>query len=351
MLAYGGDRVREAGGKIILHAAISKGWTPRRAKSNVHAEFPGTAVLWGEQYFEVIAADLLPAGGVRYVLEPWRESHTIRVFDQYDEAAEARRLEDYRAALAQQKKSTGARFAGVFLGLFPRHVQEYLENELGISPARMTITSCILSVILLGVCAWAYVDATMREQPSPVPLWLWILALALVFESGIRFNVAMSQSRGIASLFGIFLYIFFWLLPPVRRKWPSPFAVARGHALFTLPPPDDVALRDKLQTRSAFMTLLMPEEQARLADRYGWDYRKDAFVMAWIILVSCAIGAVSSAVKVMDSGSLSAFVALLVAGMLTIEQIRRLIVLKRGPAGSILGIFVRPFMRDLLEHG
>jgi hypothetical protein len=348
MLAYGGDRVRQAGGKIILHSAISKGWTPRRAKSHTHAEFPGTAVLWDDGYFEVIETAPLPQGGVRYVLVPWREEHTIRVFDHYDEATEARRLEDYRTAKAQQKKSAAARFAGVLFGHFPRHVQEYLENELGVSPARMTLASCLPSLVLLGVCAWVYVDATLREQPSPVPFWLWLVVFVLVFESGIRFNVAMSQNRGMASLFGAIGYVFFWMIPPVARKWPSPFAVARGQALFTLPPPDDVALRDKLQTRSAFMTLLLPREQTRLAERYGWDYRKDAVVMAWIILVSAAAGAVSSAMKAMSGGSLSAFVSMFAAGALAVEQIQRLLAFKRGPAGSVLGILVRPFVRDLL---
>src|SRR5215213_2626925 len=119
MLAHGGDRLRMAGGKIILHAPISKGWTARRVKTDVHAEFPGTAVFCDEQYFEVISASLLPAGGVRYVLEPWRDEHVIRVFDRYDEESESRRIEDYRAAKAQQKKSAGAGFAGILLGHFP----------------------------------------------------------------------------------------------------------------------------------------------------------------------------------------------------------------------------------------
>ena len=83
MLPYGGDRVRSAGGKIVLHSNISKGWTPRRDRTNVHAEFPGTAVLWDDEYFEVVHAELLPQGGVRYVLEPWRDEHVIRVFDRY----------------------------------------------------------------------------------------------------------------------------------------------------------------------------------------------------------------------------------------------------------------------------
>lgn len=351
MLPYGGDRVRSAGGKILLHSAISKGWTPRREKAGVHAEFPGTAVLWDEQYFEVIRADLLPQGGVRYVLEPWRDDHVIRVFDRYDEDSEAKRLADFRTAAAQRKKSSAATFAYVIFGHFPQHVQDHLQNELGVTPPRMTIVSCVPSLLLFGTCAWLAADARLGMRPSPVPIVVWFLAYALLLESAVRFLTAMLQNRGIGSLFGMLGYIVFWYLTPNRKKWPSPFDPGRGHKLFTLPPTDDIALRDKIEMRSTWMTLLTPAEQQQLAERYGYDYRKHAFGLTWLILVCSTFGAVSSAVKVADSGSISALSSLIVSGLVAIEQVRRLIALQRGPAGSFLGALVRPFMRDLLERG
>lgn len=351
MLPYGGDRVRTAGGKIILHSNLSKGWTARTAKTNVHSEFPGTAVLWDEEYYEVIGAEVMAQGGVRYVLVPWREEHTIRTFDHYDEATEARRIEDYRLAKKQQKQSVGARLAGMLLGQFPAQVQKHLENELGVSPARMTITSCIPSVVLLGICVWLHSSATLNKTVSPVPLWLWLLALGMVAESAIRFQVAMLQARGMGSLLGFVAYSFFWLLSPKKSRWPKPFAEEKGHKLFTLPPPDDVALRDSLEMRGPWLTLLTKEEQLALAERYGFDYRKHAFGLAWIIFVGSTFGVVSSLVKVADSGSISAGISLLVAGAMAVEQAVRLAAFKHGPAGSFLGVLVRPFMRSLLERG
>jgi hypothetical protein len=349
MLPYGGDRVRSAGGKVILHSAISKGWVPRRARTNVHAEYPGTAVLWDEQYFEVVSAELLPRGGIRYVLELWRDDHVIRVFDSYDEATEARRLDDFRAAAAQRKKSVGARFAGVIFGHFPAHVQEHLQNELGVMPARMTILSCIPSVLLLGACAYLTASATLAEVPSPVPVWLMFIAGPLVSESGIRFLVAMQQNRGMGSLLGTLAYVLLWYFTPMGRTWPSPFKPGRGYETFTLPPPADVELRDKLELRGAWLTLLTPAEQHGLAERYGFDYRKHAFGLTWLILICSALGVASSIVKVMDSGSVVALSSLVVAGVLAIEQVLRLTTLRHRPAGSFLGVLVRPFMRDLLE--
>jgi hypothetical protein len=350
MLAYGGDRVRTAGGKVILHSAISKGWAARKPKDNVHAEYPGTAVLWDEQYFEVITAQLLPQGGVRYVLEPWRDEHVIRQFDQYDAATEARRIEDYRQAIAQQKKSAGARVTGIVLGLLPAHVQKQLENDLGVSPARMTLLSCLLPLALVGICVWLYVDAKMKMQSSGVPFWLWLAALAWFAEAVARFIVAMSQQRGMGSMVGFLLYIPFYFVIADRKKWPSPFDAEKGHKLFTLPPPDDVALRDELETRGPLITLLPASDQQRLADRFGFDYRRHAFGLTWIILVATTFGTISSLVKVADSGSVSALTSLIVAGAIAAEQVYRLAILKRGPAGSFLGVFARPFVRRLLER-
>ena len=335
---------------MILQSAISKGWVARKPKG-VHAEYPGTAVLWDGQYFEVVAAERASETAVRYVLEPWRDEHVIRQLQHYDEASEAARMADHLAAAAQRKKSVLARLSGIVLGHFPAHVQEHLQNELGVTPSRMTIISCLPSLILLGTCAWFYSEATLKQVPSRVPLWLGIVALLLVLESAFRFLVAMAQGRGMGSGFGVLAYVAFWYVTPNRANWPSPFDPGRGHKTFTLPPPDDVALQDSLTMREPWFTLLSEAEQRRLADRFGFDYRKHAYALAWLILVCSTFGAVSSFVKLSEGGGFSAFVSLVVAALLAIEQVSRLTTFKHRPAGSCLGVFVRPFLRRFLEQG
>src|SRR5438132_9131623 len=103
MQTYGSDRVRLDGDRLILSSKINKGWTPRADKTLTSAEFPGTAVLWNEQYYEVISAESIPQG-VRYVLEPWREHHAIRTTDRYDEESEAQRVEEHRRSLVREKQ-------------------------------------------------------------------------------------------------------------------------------------------------------------------------------------------------------------------------------------------------------
>ena len=195
MRPYGSDRVRESGGRVILHSRLSKGWTPRTPKSATHSEFPGTAILWDDQYYEVIAAEPLPAGGVRYVLGPWKDENAMRVSEAYDDASEARLLEDYQKAMRQQKHSLAARWSGILLGHLPAPVQNHLGNELGVSPARMTLLSIVPSIALLATCVWLTVGAKMKSVPSPVPIALWVFALFMLFDSGVRFLLAMTQNH------------------------------------------------------------------------------------------------------------------------------------------------------------
>ena len=351
MVPYGSDRSRMVAGKVILHSMISKGWTARVPKRGTHSEFPGTTVLWGDEYFEVIEAALEEGGGVRYVLVPWRDELTIRVLEHYDEASEAARIADYELAKKQRRMSVGARLAGVFLGHLPEKVQNRIGNELGVSPARMSLVSTIPSLVFLGACVWLMVDAKLRAQFSPVPVWLLFIAVTLVGESALRFLVVMTQGRAIGSVLGYIAYAIFWRLSPNRAKLISPMQQERGARVPIPEAPPEVALRDSIEMRSPLMTLLPPSEQTRLAERYGFDYRRHAKGTAWTILACASLGVTSSLVSLLEERRLTAFVSMAIAAAIVLEQATRLASLRRGPTGSFLGWLVRPFMRDLLERG
>jgi hypothetical protein len=222
MQAIGGDRLRMAGEQAILLSAIPKGWTPRKPKTNTTAEYPGTTVLWDEQYFEVIEATAMEGGPVRYVLAPWREEHTIRTFESYDPESEARRRADFDLAKKQRRASTVSSFSGILLGHLPGAVQSRMENELGIVPSRITIASCIPPMILFGVCASVTVDATIKGTRSPIPGWMLAVTAYMMFESLLRLTVALSSGRGMGSLVGTLAYVVFarggQAILPVRKR-------------------------------------------------------------------------------------------------------------------------------------
>jgi hypothetical protein len=297
----------------------------------------------------VISASEGPSG-ITYVLAPWRDEHTIRTFEHYDEAAEARRVADYNATKAQQKASVAASLSGILLGNLPPVVQTQIANNFGVSPARMTRWSTLLPLILLATCVWIAAGGAMGETGTRVPIWLWLIIAGLMLEAAVRFHISMSQDRGVGTLWGMIVYIFVWLVAPKRWGWVSPFAEEKGTSTsFTLPPSDDIALRDAIEMRSTVFTLLSAAEQQRLAQRFGYDYRKNARTLSIIILIGASMGVVSMGMKISDGdNSVATLLSFLMALFLTVEQIFRLLAFARGPAGSVLGVIVRPFVRSYL---
>jgi hypothetical protein len=338
MQAFGSDRLRQVGGKLILLSAIPKGWTPRSPKTNTSAEYPGTTVLWDEQYFEVVEAVAAEGGRVRYVLVPWREEHTIRTFESYDAESEARRLADHELAARQRRASAASRASGFLLGHLPNPVQLHMQNELGVVPSRMTIASAIPPMVLFGICMSLAVGARIDGARSPIPGWLMLVAGFMTVESLVRITVALSGDRGIGSVLGTIGWLLFGRRIPVDE---------RGQGLFTLEASEERTMSDALMMKAPLLTLLSRAEQQRLAERHGFDYRQHAYGPTWTMLAFAILGVVSSWPKA--GVSATALLSLLVAGAVAVEQVFRLMQLPRGPAPSVFGVVVRPFVRDVLR--
>lgn len=340
MEAYGSDRVRVADdGRVLLSSRLVKRWTPRVEKTLTRAQFPGTAVLWSEAYYEVVAAEPLPAGGVRYTLLPWRDEHVMRVVDQYDAATEALRIEEHARGLARERGRKSANILGMFTGHLPAAVQNQLASEIGVTPVRLTMLSTLLTYAVSIGLLLLMVDNLMGEKGPPFAMVVG--AAYLLVESSVRFSIAMSQSRPIGSPLGIFAYLLFYSLARNRAKLVAPFRVEKVWSTPLTEAPEDVARRDAFTLREPFITLLSAEEQAQAAERFGYDYRRHSSVIAWIILAGSLCGIVSSV-------SRGAVVSSMTAVALASEQVVRLAAFRRGPAPSILGWIVRPFVRKIL---
>ena len=344
LTARGSDRVRVAGDKIILFARIAKGWIARVPRSHTRSEHPGTAVLWDEHYYEVLNADVMQGGGIRYVLTAWRDDMIFRDFQTYDDAAEARIAADWEAAMRQRKHGKLAWASGMILGHLPAPIQNRIANEYGISAPRMTVISTIPSLVLLGTCVWLYASAKMKMEASPVPVWVWMIAMYSLAESAMRYQVYMSQSRAMGSLPGTIVYAILSLLAPQRFPWPR----ERGAETFTLAPDEDITRLDAVRMRMPLFTLLSPAEQHRLAQRYDFDYREHAYPPAYILLCGALFGVIVEFQRVRGAGGISAWISFVVAGVLVIEQLVRLATFSRRPAGSVLAPVVRLFVRSYL---
>lgn len=338
MRAYGHDRCREVRGRWILHSRIPKAWTPRTPATLTHAEFPGTAVLWDDEYFEVVDATPLAHGGVRYVLLPWREDHTIRTFEAYDGDSERRRMADHELAQRQRKASATARWSGVVLGHLPAVVQEELQNRLGVNPSRMTLSSAVPPIALFGICVFLGAGALLGQNTMRIPIYVVLPLAAMAAESIIRMTIALSTTRGIGSVAGWIAYLGWWLA--TGRRGISPIA-GRGESVAFTPPARTVDARDKYELMEPLLTLLPAAEQQQFARRWGFDYRSHANGVAAIVLLFASVGAWTSYGRFTESGSVSAIVSAAIASFVAVEQLVRFLLLRRGPAGSVLGLLVR----------
>jgi hypothetical protein len=340
MQAYGSDRVRTGDGEqFVLLSRIPKAWTPRAAKSLTTAEFPGTAVLWEERYFEVVDAEALPQGGVRYVLEPWREMHVMRTTDRYDAGREEERLVEYRAQLSRETKRKSASALAMLVGHLPAGVQEEIGREYGILPARLTLLSVLpIYAVVIGLVLWI-VSGIMTATPRPLPAY--ILTGYLFIETSFRFMVAWLIGRPIGSAAGTLGYVLYYFTVANRARAGSPFVREKGTKAPIGEVPEERAVSDALMLREPLVTLLSPADQARVAERFGYDYRHQSSIIAAMILFFALLGVATSVHR-------GGVISLLVAVAVGAEQVYRLVVLRRRPAGSILGIVARPFVRKLL---
>ncbi|HUF17367.1 MAG TPA: hypothetical protein VMS12_04900, partial [Thermoanaerobaculia bacterium] len=221
-------------------------------------------------------------------------------------------------------------------------------NELGISASRMTVMSCIPPVVVFAVIILLSAGARIEARSSPVWFPLLVASVYLLIESVVRFYIAMSQSRGVGSAAGFLLYLAYWLTVLSRSPDRSPFLAERGLGLYTVPPSADVEMRDALDTFEPLLTLLTPEEQRMLAQRYGFDYKRHAFGVTWVILAFASLGALSSVATLIHDPRVTAGLSLLVASVLVIEQIQRLRRLPLGPAGSMMSPLIRLFVKRFL---
>lgn len=349
MRSFGSDRVRAGDdGVFVLVCRLPKeGWTARVAKTLTHSEHPGTAILWEDAYYEVVGIEFV-ANGVEYTLAPWSDTHTMRVSDAYDAKSEARRTAD-RADVARRVK--GRRTATIFgfiTGHLPAAIQEQLARETGTNPPMLTIFSVIPEVVLFVYGILWMVSARMGERPGP-PFTFILLLGYLFFDIAIRAGFAFLNGKPLGSVLGIIGYAIYYALSPNKAKRISPMVAPKGEGTFRVETSKEEKLIDSMTVREPFFTLLSAHEQARLAEKWDYDHRRNAAAIAWTILIFSIIGVVSSLRTLNATARFSALLSLLTAGYLAVEQIVRLTQLSEKPVGSILGVLVRPFARKFLR--
>lgn len=356
MTPFGSDRLEAApDGAFWIICSTPKGWTPRRGRANTPGEYPGTAVRWETELFEVVEAFSHPDGSTRYRLEPWPDRHAVRSIQTYDEGSEAHRPRER----ARKKRSITKRRLTIILapllGHLPGPVQARMESEFGAPAVGMTIASA-LPLFALGLVSLVFslaaaygaglfgAGGSLEGRGSAIPDLLPVaLAAYLVIESGIRMGTAFLQGHPVGSVPGAVLYE----IARIVGGWPALTAPAfRG-----LPASPGRALQDRFRMLEPLLALLTPAEQNDLELRFGMETLRWGKITAILLLVVGGANLMASlALFAAGAGGLGDLVWLVAGAGLSIEQIARLREIARGrPAGSVLGALVRPLAGKLLR--
>jgi hypothetical protein len=348
MRAYGSDRIRVTDdGTIELSSRVPKnGWEPRVAKTLIRMQRPGTAVLWDEECYEVVDAVMM-AQGMRYLLAPWRDEETMRLTSRYDEEAESARAAERRDAIRREKYRRTANFLGIFTGHLPGSVQQRLAHEYNIDAPRLTMLSTLPQWIAVTAIVLVAVDRTLGQQ-GPLPLPWFLLAGYVALDSTIRFKLAFVDGRATGSIFGLIAYAIYYGLAPNRKALVNPMEERRGESTPIREYSAEEQQQHALHVREPLLTLLSVADQRRIAQRFDYDHRRTATNVAIGILIVAIIGIVTSINTIAATPRISAWVSLVSAGALAIEQIVRIPRLGTRPVGSFLAPVARLFARRFL---
>ncbi|HEV7922651.1 MAG TPA: hypothetical protein VGR02_17845 [Thermoanaerobaculia bacterium] len=336
MRAYGSDRLQVDGDRLLISSRIPKGWQARIGKTLTSPEHPGTAVLWDGECYEVLDVQPLPQG-YRYTLALWGETHAIRLTDRYDEESEGERVAEHRRGIMRERKRTAANLLALFAGQLPASIQNHLGSELGILPARLTLISTITDFAI--VAAAILYSAHLRTTFRIVPPWLFLTVFYFGIQFATRLTIALLQNRPVGTVFGLIAYLF------VPKLAADP---GKGNAVPMTAAPEDVALQDFVLMREPYITLLSTREQLSIARRFQYDYTRQSSNVAAALLLIAILGLVSSWSTLRHDVRPTALASLLTALALAVEQVWRLVALKTRPAGSVLGLLVRPFLKRLI---
>jgi hypothetical protein len=348
--AYGSDRLRVSDdGHLFLSSRLPKAWRERSVRAASAIPHPGTAVLWDDVFYEVIAVSVLPAGGFQYELALFPDDLMMRGSVAYDESSELARATERRTIVGRERTRKILNALAPITGHAPPRVQEWMHEEIGTFPSGLTAISAVppLALGLLSV-RWM-LNEKVDGIPLPFPRLLVIFMVILGIESAYRLLHAVFHGRPAGSVPGFVVYVIVHALFLRHTAIPSALAAPRGDSVRHSDPPDDVALQDALAVREPFLTLLSVSDQQKLKARFGFSPARYGRKTAAVILGGSAIGILTSIGGLFAGHGLTSLLSLVLSASLAIEQVVRWPALATTGASSVLRFVVRPLAGKLLD--
>lgn len=353
----GGDRLEKGPGTGLWmeSAAPKEGWVPRSPATVGSVEHPGASILWEEARWEVLEAQELPGGRVRYLLAPWDERHAIRVSYAYDERSEEERARSRADDTRRRRTRLLLLATAPVSGLAPTPILEAWEREYSVPAARLAVLSSIVPFVFGFLSVFSLIAESFGGLYAGVstayggggggPLvpggyLVRLFGIYLFVEALVRFGIAWSSGRACGSLLGTVPYLVWCAATGRTPLRPAPSydpATARA-----------VADRDAFLVREPLFGFLSVEDQRAAAERFGFDPVRWGRIGAAGTLALTAAQSAASFSR-LAGGDGAAVLPLLLALGLAAEQVARLRRLAGGqPAPSVLRRLFRPLCRKLL---
>lgn len=326
-LGHGVHASPGTGGELtVTSPRLHLPWRP--AKGRV----PGTAVLWRDSAFEVVALSEM-GGGTRWTLSRWDEPTAMRdVFtldrDSVQDAAEKAEAE------ARNRRARGWSLILLpVLGLAPAALQKKWENKWGFAAGRATFISAILEM-LMGAAGTVQMAAAAFGGPFFMPPALAIPGPILFLSGAARMAMVFGDGEPVGSPLGMPFLLFAPNSIPDAQPTPSPpRSTDAGNA-----PPS--FLRTMLV--SAAMTLGPASDQLRWAKELG--------VRAiWLTFAGAGAELVGGIANLQsDLGTAPAWLVLSDFFLIGEGLLRLGSALVGRPMGSVFGWVLRPLYRKYL---
>lgn len=346
--ALGPDRLGvEAGGRLLLDCDEPKGWRGRSPATATSAEHPGTALLWEEEFYEVL--EVRPRGGraVQYVLSRWDDRHAMRVVESYSAESEAARALARVDAERNADRHVFLLLAAPLAGSLPAHVQDRLEREYNV-PGRWLSLASALPLWIFGWVSLILLLASAVGSAGSLPVPVLVFGVYLLAESTARLVVCFLQGRAIGTVAGTLLYEAWRHLGRANARAEGRPLPKEKAAWDVEAEPEREAL-DRYAMLEPLAGLLPVDDQVRLAERFGFDAIRWGRIGAIFLIVMFGPLAVTSLLGAIVVFEPADVWRVAVFGGIVLEQVFRLKKLARGRlAPSVLGVLLRPAARRML---
>lgn len=255
-----GDEARIVPGSPLSAEITSRGRLPLRTRSEgsfrVRASCPGTAVLLGDDMFEV-TGERFEEGRVVYRLRPWQDNEILRGHVVYDESfVRAVRAERERARIREKARPLRA-LLNPLVGSLPEGDQVRLAERYGLYAVTATVSSALLEILLVFA---AYVVLASRPERG-------VAILLILGAPGIAYIPLLALGRAFAAV----------ALREASGQWAVVFALSAWRALRPPPPPEGFVPL----TRDRFFRLLEEEDLVAADDAGSFVVRSVLPHVSW----------------------------------------------------------------------